>query len=262
MSISDSIKPEVKISIAPIDSSSTSLFYDHLLRAKDISIKGSAKENQLWTSPVLLVIFAIFVWLKIIYGKKLKQLINVFIGNNTVTQLLREEHALSNRLSIFLSIIFILASALFIFQMNSFYHWHLSTQAGFIFYLKLCIALIIVYTVKIELIKLLGFIFKTEHESSEYVFNIFLFNKISGLFLMPIVICIALVKQINSVYFINLGLLLVSFILIYRSIKGYKIGLRKRKISKFYLFMYLCTLEILPLIVLIKAFISKILILS
>ena len=238
-----------------------SLFKNHLLETKDFNPRPNSISDQYWISCLLLLIFTIYVWLKIAYRKKIKQNFNAFFTNRAITQL-SEEQALSSRLSVFLSIIFVVVWSLFIYQLNSFYGWHLSSQSGLLFYLQLCAIIVLTYFVKMETVKLLGFIFKTENESSEYIFNIFLFNKMTGLFLLPVVVCIAFCKQISPHYFIHIGLILLALMFLYRSLRGFIIAFGNSKISRFYLFVYLCTLEILPLIVLTKTFMGKNLILN
>ena len=239
-----------------------SLFQHHLLQTNDFSPKLHIVRDQYWISSLLIIIFILFVWLKIVYGKKFKQILNAFIANRAVSQLLREEQALSNRVSVFLTVIFVLVGSLFMYQIDLFYGWHLLASLGYIYYLKLCLLITVVYFIKVQTVKLLGFIFKTHNQASEYIFNIFLFNKMAGLFLLPIVICLAFMKVISPVFFIYAGVALLALLFLYRCARGLIIAFSNSKISKFYLFVYLCTLEILPLIVLMKAFSGKISILN
>ncbi|MBL7890070.1 MAG: DUF4271 domain-containing protein, partial [Bacteroidia bacterium] len=57
--------------------------------------------------------------------------------------------------------------------------------------------------------------------------------------------------------FIKIGLYLLALFLFTRMVRGLIIGLNSVRVSKFYLFLYLCSLEILPLIVMIKIFIRS-----
>jgi hypothetical protein len=121
-------------------------------------------------------------------------------------------------------------------------------------YSTIAISLIVMYSVKAALIRFSGFVFKTNKESAEYASTMFIFLNILGLFMLPVVTCIAFVKQINPHVFIYVGYFIILSFLCVRLIRGLVIGFNSNRVSKFYLFLYLCTLEIIPLIILVKLF--------
>jgi hypothetical protein len=88
------------------------------------------------------------------------------------------------------------------------------------------------------------------------MFNVYLTNKIAGLLLIPIVIGLAYFPYGKSIL-VNLGIVLITFMYLFRVKRGIQIGISKAKLSYFYLFIYLCTLEILPLAVLVRVFIDN-----
>jgi len=73
-----------------------------------------------------------------------------------------------------------------------------------------------------------------------------------GLFMLPVVMCLAFVKQISPLVFIYSGFGLISVFLFTRLARGLIIGFNSMRVSKFYLFLYLCTLEFLPLLFAVK----------
>jgi hypothetical protein len=121
-------------------------------------------------------------------------------------------------------------------------------------YSTLITAIIVMYLLKIALIRISGFIFKTGKEASEYISAIFLFINILGLFLLPVVICLAFIEKADPRIFIYTGYFIIGSFLCLRLLKGLVIGFGSNRVSKFYLFLYLCTLEIIPFVILIKLF--------
>jgi len=66
------------------------------------------------------------------------------------------------------------------------------------------------------------------------------------------VMCLAFFRQVSPSVFIYAGYAIIGGFLAVRLIRGLAIGFNSSRVSKFYLFLYLCTLEILPFIVLVK----------
>jgi hypothetical protein len=102
---------------------------------------------------------------------------------------------------------------------------------------------------------LFGFIFQNEKEAGEYATTLFLFCNILGIFLLPVVIGVAFVKQVPPVTFIYFGMFIYALFIVIRLLRGIIIGVNSIRVSKFYLFLYLCTLEILPFVIMSKLFI-------
>jgi hypothetical protein len=206
-----------------------------------------------WIFPVLLLILAFFAWIKFFYNRYFQQLIKAFLNTNLTNQIVRDENIFFQRISIYLSVVFNLIAALFIYLLSIQYHWTLGNlDTGFTRFIFFVIVVSAIYALKYLVLKICGWLFEQEKEISMYIFNIFLINNILGIALLPF---ICLLAFNGSVYFS--GLLNVSFILIaaafgWRIFRGIQIGFGSPTFSPLYLFLYLCTLEIAPLMVLIR----------
>ena len=114
------------------------------------------------------------------------------------------------------------------------------------------VGVMLFFIIKIGVILLLGSIFRVQDIAKLGVFFSFLFDRAFGLFLFPLVMVLyffafnitPLVTLIVSIVFV-VQLLLKLFWL-------WKIGVNSFGISHFYIFLYLCTLEISPLLLLGK----------
>ena len=165
------------------------------------------------------------------------------------------------RASIALNAVYILVAPIFIYQLGLYYGWAFTPNArdgGFIyFFLIVSGSILLIYSIKTIFLWIIGFVFKDREKFTEYLFNTFLINKILGMALLPIVICLAFIPQTEPVL-IKIGILLCFSTYVYRLIRGLIIGSSNANFSMFYLFLYLCTLEILPTIIFIKIFIINI----
>lgn len=158
-----------------------------------------------------------------------------------------------------MSAFFFVSLSLFVFETAIIYEAQLPFrfENNFFLWLSILTSIFVLYQLKLLVIRLLGFIFKKETVSEEYIFNISFFNQNLGLFLFPVVICMAFMRVVSAELLFYCGLALISLIFIYRLYRSLPWGMGNNIISKYYLFLYLCTLEILPLVVLIKVFVGE-----
>jgi len=94
-----------------------------------------------------------------------------------------------------------------------------------------------------------GKIFLQDEISSEYNNNISIFNQSLGIIIFPITILITYTK--TAEVFIYLGIVLFVLIYFLKIIRLFKINISKQ-LNILYLFLYLCTLEIIPILYIVK----------
>ena len=242
---------------AIVDSNAVASIFDgHLLTKTSEKPQLHFTDFDFGVAAVLLFAFVLFVWLYATNRKRLNQVIKAFYLSRLTNQSGREELSLGNRVSIFLAVLFVVSFSLFIYQVAEYYGYNQENDVLFFFKLALLISL--VYGLKILFVRFFGFIFQNQKESGDYSLMIFLFCNILGLFLLPIVICLAFVKDVSPVIFIYTGLGVFALLLLIRVLRGLLIGINSIRVSKFYLFLYLCTLEILPFVFMVKLFMQNI----
>lgn len=221
-------------------------------------------ENNSWIILLFLVIFSALAWIKVAYSRRIRQFFEAFLSNRYIRQMVREEFVFSHPSSVVLSVIFLLTSALLLTQASHYYHWNIftgedsSAVPGNLFvFLKILLFLTLFYIGKILIIRLSAVLFNAGEELTEYLFNLFLFNNILGILLFPLTIGTVFATAISTggIIIFSGGMAASSFI--FRLIKCAYIGSVTTKISKSYIILYICTLEILPLFIVIKAFTGK-----
>ncbi len=230
----------------------TSLFKDHLLASKNQDYKFHYTHYDYLPFVILFISFIVFVWLYVSYFKRLNTTIKGFFINRFANQLAREEFSFGNRVTVFLSVLFVLTITLFFSQ--TFRYFGLGAESGSFTFLNFVIALAVlaIYLLKFITIKFTGIVFQAPKAASEYILTIFLFCNTLGLFLLPVVLCISFVRQISPLVFIYIGESIIALFILTRIIKGLIIWVNGLRASGFYLFLYLCTLEILPFVVMVK----------
>lgn len=229
-----------------------SIFKGNSLQAHTISPKIRIKESADWITSILLVVVGIACILNISYRSRLRQLFNAFASNRFVGQIVREENVMFQRISIFLSLLFLLVASLFIFQIGRYYRLPISSNSSFMNYMVILFALFSFYFIKVMTFNFLGFLLKVEKEMKEYVFTIFLYNHFVGVALIPAVVLLAFVPGVVQKWVFIAGLICFVVAFIMRTLRSYGNVSAGSRFSIFYLFLYLCALEILPLVVVTK----------
>ncbi len=119
-------------------------------------------------------------------------------------------------------------------------------------YLFVAILLIILsfYILKFLFVNFIAWVFNTQRAGSIYLGNIFVFNQFIGLVLMPLVFHNAFHPSAEAIYVMWS---LVVGANVYKVIRGSLIAHNASGFSVYYLFLYLCGVELLPLLVVWKA---------
>jgi hypothetical protein len=204
-----------------------------------------------WILLVLLISFTIIVILHVFDQRRFMQLMGALIRQSSVTILYREESMLTGRVSLLLIINYLLVISLFGLQMVSYFGLSVSGIGDFGI---ITLLVLLTYAVKIISIRFLGMIFQTKEAAMEYVYNVLLFNKMTGVFLFPVALLIAFAWQIPPIMLVWTGIVSISIGLLYRTLRLILIGFNTPAVSFFYIIIYLCTLELLPFVIMIKIF--------
>jgi hypothetical protein len=155
-------------------------------------------------------------------------------------------------------LLFVLIISVFLCQLNAYFGLFPANPAPFLFYLKIAMLVLLFFLFKLLLIRMLGALFYGKTELiTEFLYNIFLMNIVSGVILIPIVIFMAYFKAIAMPILISASAILLISIYLYRLWRSFNISISVPSVSKLYFFAYLCSLELLPFILIFKVIIRK-----
>jgi hypothetical protein len=245
-SIYDYITPlPKKVSLTP----GPSIFTSHELSHSNNGPRPIHKESTDWITFLVIVSLLIIAWIQTNHSKRLKQIIRSVMLPYYVNQLEREGNLYNERITLGLGFIYTSSVSLLIY---SFYSANATTSFSLkpylVFFIIFLGALAFVLF-KAFFIFVTGAIFKTEEYAHAYRLNALIFNHATGLLIFPILL---LVYYWETSPFLYIALIVFCILLLYRFIRSITIGLSNTKFSVFYLILYLCTLEILPLLLLVK----------
>ncbi len=216
----------------------------------DIQSKMESEKDR-WVFYVLLFlsILVTYVWYN--FKREIRTLFRAFVNIRIARQLHREYELNLPSNAMLLMINFNISLGLYLYLLIDYFNWVVPVE-GFPLFV-ICTGFIsIAYFIQYVTLKLVAYIFPFRDTINLYNFFIVLINKILGLVLFPVIILMVYVheKIISFVVFFSLFIVLIC--LLYRYLQGLLIGKNYLKFYKFYFFVYLCTLEIVPILILIK----------
>ncbi len=228
----------------------TSIFPNHKLQPADFHINLAQKPESDWMLAILVVCFILLAWVRVFYPKRVQQIFRAPFSKRFINQLTRDGNLFGERFTIAMGIIYILTQSLFLYLIND-RVFALSYRGlpGISIYLLIAVLTVGFMSVKVTLVMFLGTIFKTRETTGNYLLNILIFSLLSGPVLLAFLVFIIYLQSPIPIYFCTAVLVLL---MTFRFLRGFFIGMALGKFSYLFLFVYLCSLEILPLVVLIK----------
>lgn len=200
--------------------------------------------HEVWVTLLLFVCLLLFAWVRITNPKKIPSLVSGFFRGSAT-----EEKTITPD-SIALFFVFICCAALLVMQVFQFNNIQTRLTNGEEF-LLIGLVLFAYYLLKTIVLLLCGSIFQVESNARDYINEIYASAHLAGIGLLPAVIVLTFVNNIDKDVFEKSVLALIALLFIYRTAKMF-ILMIKRGLSILYLFLYLCALEIIPLVLLLE----------
>ncbi|MEI6747858.1 MAG: DUF4271 domain-containing protein [Bacteroidales bacterium] len=227
-----------------------SIFTGHKLHTRVIRPEIRPGSTADYTISAMLLCLLIYTWIQRFYAKRLRQVFKAAALPRFLNQLERDGNLFAERISLGLSVIFILVFTLALGQIaENKFGVAFSSEDGALLYLMLWSAVCLIWLVKSSFIKLIGIIFKTEIYAQSYLLNNLIFNMVTGIILFfPVV----MTAYVDAEVYTWVSVVIIFILLTTKILRGILIGLANTDFSILYLFVYLCTLEIAPYILLYK----------
>jgi len=212
--------------------------------------REKVNNNTDWLTIVLFLGLVLFASVKSSFSKYIKHLMQSVFNYSTARRMFQEKNNSIFLASLRLEIFYYIVVSVFFYQLAV--HYMVEFQFGkFHLFLKCFGLLIAYYLTKSILYRFLGLLIERQLETKEYLFNMSNFNRIAGIFIFPLITFIAFDSFKNTETMLITGIVFLIIIYFLIICRGIGILLRKR-VSIFYMFLYLCTLEFLPLLFIYK----------
>jgi hypothetical protein len=230
-----------------------SIFSNNLLKpARSLELVYNTSNYIIWPATVLFISFVLMVTVKVSDFKKINNVLSAVFSLTIAKQLYREEYGLSKRSAIFFSINYIVLVPLLIFQLNRFFNLGMfETNSELIQYLFLLIITLTVYSVKYLFISFLSLLLKIPNLTKEYWFTVLVFSHALTILLFPVLV-VLIFSSVQIAYLIYIALALCIVFYLLRMVRILALMYSEQNVGIVYIIMYLCALEILPFLILMK----------
>lgn len=200
---------------------------------------------------LLVVILLGYALLKRAFPKYFSDLFRLFFRTTLKQRQIKEQLMQTPLPSMLLNVFFVITGGLYsVFLLQ---HYRLEISGGFwAQFAWCCLVLSAIYLVKFLGLKFAGWLFNMMEAADNYIFIVFVVNKMLALLLLPFIILLAFTTgTVYDMAFI-LSLCLVGGFLAYRIILTFA-GIRNQiKVNPFHFFLYFCAFEIAPVLLLYK----------
>ena len=205
-----------------------------------------------WIIIVLTGLLTFTGLLNIFFNRDIKTVVQSFYNKHALSQLDKEGGLINSWAFLGLFVLFSLTSGLVLYQLTTYYNYYQSLT-GMRLFLAFSAAVSMLFAIKFIVLKFIGFVFDIKRQVSEYitVLNLTYFN--IAFLLLFVAICFSLLNTHFIRPLLVFTLVSIAAIFAWQYLrKGVSI-ISDFRLHKFYLFIYLCALEICPVLILIKA---------
>jgi len=204
-----------------------------------------------WIIGVIITLLLFLAVIRVSYPNEIILMIQGFFNNRVLSQISKEENLFNSWPFIFLYILFGFTMGLFLCLVSKFTQLGGVTE-GFNLYLVFSFSVIALFTLKIVTVRFIGFLFDISRLVREYVSILYLSYFNTALVFLPVVFIMAFSPKNLAASFVVFAILILVTIFIFQFLRAGSSIFKTYSLSKFYLFLYLCTLEIGPILILIK----------
>ncbi len=211
------------------------------------------EHHRSWLFVVFMLQLVLLVMVRTVFEKDIAEQIRAYFNLNLAHQLQRDQETSLPFSSLMLNINGFISYGVLAY-LSLFYlpGWHDLYQFKFLGILMTVSTAL--FSAKYLITRFVAYVFPFTEELDLYNFNYFLNHQLVGVLLIPLNMVVAYAAGPMDTYtFYGAWIMVwISFMLL--AVKGFSIGSSYFRLYKFHFILYICTLEIAPLLILFKVF--------
>jgi len=204
-----------------------------------------------WHFIYLFLLIGLFAWIRLYYGNILIQTVQASTNFHVANKMFKNNSLLQNQLDGALYLFYFLSMAFLLYYIELRIEMlPYALQGGLLFLFNLAL-LVALFLGRVMLHNITGIFFNRVRIIREYLYNMFIFNKLSGLVALPLMFLLVYTRGTLQGVIFWTCIFALSGIVVMRLIRAIVFSYRK-EVLIFYMFLYLCALEIAPLVLLYR----------
>ncbi|MEZ5070028.1 MAG: DUF4271 domain-containing protein [Bacteroidales bacterium] len=214
-------------------------------------VPREAMHHAVWFFIYLFVLLGFFAWIRQFYGNILIQTVQSTTNYQVAAKMFKNNSLLQLQLDNILYALYLFSTSLLLFHVErryGIYPYGLRKLALFSFDVALLTG---IFFARMTLVNAVGLVFDRLSLLREYLYHSFVFNKITGIALLPLMVFMLYTRGWFGDFAHWISALVLAGILVLRVVRGVVYSFKK-EVSIFMMFLYLCALEIAPLLLLYR----------
>lgn len=199
-----------------------------------------------WVLIATLILFLIISVVRLLFSLDFQMFFKAMYDDKALKQVYKEGDIVTSWPYILLYIIFSLVVGLLISVLGG-------GEMSFQSFLRISLIIAVLFVLKILLVRFVSFIFEMDKVTTEYTTILYLIYFNATLILLPFLLSATLLQVNVYPYLGIICVVIVSALLFYRFFKTVSQFFGSEGFSIFYLILYLCSFEIAPILILVKA---------
>jgi len=206
---------------------------------------------NIWMGGIVIILGVLMAILNSAHGSELQRTMRSFSNSNILNFNYRSQKGRITTMYLLAYAMYAISAGAFLYLLGWYFQVPMLTSS--IYSALVCMGFVAaVMLAKHLLLQLIGWIMPFNKEISLYSYMMAVFNQVIGIVLLPFIIVAAFTPDPFKKIALFAGIGIILLIYLYRSIRGIMIGEKFMAMHKFHFFLYLCTVEIAPLLILVK----------
>jgi hypothetical protein len=204
-----------------------------------------------WVFYLFCGVLLLLSFLRLSFYKFFTDLFKVFFNTSMRQKQIKEQLSQSPLPSLMLNIFFFITGGIFIYFLALHYGYE-SASPTFLTVLICIGAVALLYFGKFLFLTLAGWMFDKKAASDNYLFTVFMVNKMAGLFLLPMDILMAYSEKSGREVVITLTIIGLVAVGIVRMVRGFQSVSNSLKINPIHFITYVAAFEVIPVLLIYK----------
>jgi hypothetical protein len=188
--------------------------------------------------------------LRQLFSKYFNSLLAYFFQTSYRQKQMREQMAQGQFSALLFNILFIVNGGLYAALVAQFYGISIVSFWWIVLYSS--ILLVVIYGGKLVLLQSAGWIFGIKQAANQYIFIVLIINKVAAIFLIPIIWLLAFSTHTIAAIALQVSFGLLAFLWLYRFFISLSAFRRELKLNGLHFFLYICAVEIIPVLCLYR----------
>lgn len=215
---------------------------------------GTTSKVPEWITFLIFGAFILLAILNFLHRKNLLQVFRAIFSPKQTNHLIREGNPLRKQFMLILALIYFISIPLLFYSIiNTYTLADLGILTDTNLYFAIVFILMIFFIYKVAFVQLTANLFQTQKTSFELLINIIVFNVAIGVVTLPFIVLFIYTQHI---ILLNISIAIYAVGIILRLFRQIQVGLSTSIFSILHLFLYLCTLEFVPMVIVSKMIIN------